>query len=754
MLFCGDMSQIQQLFTCYHSTPRLIRLQKILHSQGEDTHMFNRMKPLPGLLAIIFSAGVDAQVVDAAQQLQEVTVTGTREARLVAETPATVDMVKGELIREQRPSHPSQIMNQVPGVRVSNLSGEGHSTAIRQPLTTSPVYLYLEDGIPTRSTGFFNHNALYEINVPQSGGMEISKGPGSALYGSDAIGGTINVLTRTPPNQGEFEASAEAGSYGWGRVMMSGGNASGDDAWRASLNLTTNNGYQDKASYNRETGNFRWDRALGNDATLKTIFSFSTVDQNHVGSLTKRQFDSDRERKTNNIEFSYRKVDAFRLSTTYEKESGNSLISITPYLRDNSMDIIPSWMVSYDPVKYTTQNQSFGFLSKYRHDFEPMRARVIVGLDFDISPGSRDEDSIRVTSTGNSTTGKTYTYNKGVAPVQIYDYDVTFRSISPYIHGELSPTEKLRLNAGLRYDNMQYDYDNNFNGGAAGATRGVSGSFPGNGWYGHVASTKVDYSHWGPKLGATYEFSKALNGFASYSNSFRTPSEGQVFRGNRESTAARAQLQAQSLLDLDPVIVDNYEIGLRGLAGKASYEVSVYYMKKKDDIVSFTNPTTNQRTVVNAGETSHKGIELGLGVPITAAWRLDASFSYAKHMYEKWAVSGTTDYSGNEMESAPRLIANTRLTYAPGYMNGGRFQLEWFKLGSYYHDQANTTKYGGYDLFNLRANYPLDKRWELFGSINNLFDKRYAETVGMDGTAPTYSTGLPRIFMAGVQAKW
>lgn len=713
-----------------------------------------RMKTFAGLPAVLLCSTFSVQAAEPVQSLGEVTVTGTREAQLINETPNTVDTVSGERIREQRPSHPSQIMNQVPGVWVSNLSGEGHSTAIRQPLTTAPVYLYLEDGIPTRSTGFFNHNALYEINVPQSGGMEVSKGPGSALYGSDAIGGTVNVLTRTPPRQAEIEASAEAGSYGWGRVMVTGGNAAGDDAWRGSLNLTTNQGYQDHAHYDRQTGNLRWDRAVGSDAIVKTIFSFSKVDQNHVGSLTRSQFDDDDTRKKNNIAFSYRKVDAFRLSSAYEKDLGNALVSITPYVRDNSMEIIPSWMVSYDPVQYTTKNQSFGFLSKYRHDFEPMRARLIVGLDFDISPGSRDEDSIRVTSTGNNISGRNYVYNKGVAPVKIYDYDVTFRSISPYIHGEFSPLEKLRVIAGLRYDSMQYDYDNNFRGGVAGASQGVAGGFPGGGFYGHVADTKVDYSHWGPKLGATYEFSKALSGFASYSNSFRTPSEGQVFRGSRESTAVRAQAAAESLLDLKPVIVDNYEIGLRGLAGKANYEVSLYYMKKKDDILSYQNPATNQRTVVNAGETLHKGIEFGLGVPLADTWRVDASLSYAKHTYETWKISGATDYSGNEMESAPRLIANTRLTYSPGYMRGGRIQLEWFKLGNYYHDAANTEKYDGHNLVNLRANYPFDKRWEVFGSINNLTDTRYAETVGMDGNQPTYSTGLPRTFVLGVQAKW
>ena len=85
-------------------------------------------------------------------------------------------------------------------------------------------YLYLEDGVPIRSTGFFNHNALYEINVPQAGSIEVNRGPGTALYGSDAIGGIVNVLTRTPPAKAEFNLSGDVGPWGWGRVLLGGGN--------------------------------------------------------------------------------------------------------------------------------------------------------------------------------------------------------------------------------------------------------------------------------------------------------------------------------------------------------------------------------------------------------------------------------------------------------------------------------------------------------------------------------------------------
>lgn len=219
--------------------------------------MMNRLALAPLALAMASAFAADKGADYAA--LGEVTVTATREGQLVAETPASVSVIKDKALREVKPTHPSEIMGQAAGVWVNVTGGEGHQTAIRQPLTTNPVYLYLEDGIPTRSTGFFNHNALYEVNLPMAGGIEITKGPGSALYGSDAIGGVVNVLTRKPPTGPEAEASVEAGSYGWGRVLLTGGTAFGNHAVRADLNVSHTDGWRDKTAYDRQSGTLRWD---------------------------------------------------------------------------------------------------------------------------------------------------------------------------------------------------------------------------------------------------------------------------------------------------------------------------------------------------------------------------------------------------------------------------------------------------------------------------------------------------------------
>ena len=108
--------------------------------------------------------------------LEEISVTGTREDTPKSETAETNNALDEQEINEVRPAHPSELLNRIPGVHVNVTGGEGHMLSIRQPITTKPVYLYLENGIPTRSTGFFNHNALYETNIPQAQSVEVTKG--------------------------------------------------------------------------------------------------------------------------------------------------------------------------------------------------------------------------------------------------------------------------------------------------------------------------------------------------------------------------------------------------------------------------------------------------------------------------------------------------------------------------------------------------------------------------------------------------
>ena len=664
-----------------------------------------------------------------AVKVDEVSVIGTREAQSLKETALSIGVIKKEEIEDVKPAHPSEIMQRIPGVHVNVTGGEGHMTAIRQPITTKAVYLYLEDGIPTRSTGFFNHNALYEINVPQSERIEVLKGPGSALYGSDAIGGVINVETKPSPLKAEADISAEVGGFGWKRLLIGGGDSMGDDGYRISLNLTHTDGWRDSTQYDRKSTTVRWDRMLESGASLKTVLSTSDIDQQTAGSSRLLATDYYNNPTLNYTPISYRKVSAFRLSTAYEKENSDSLLSVTPYVRSNSMELLPNWALSYDSTIYETKNDSLGLLVKYRQDYKRMRTRLVVGADIDYSPGGRLEQDITATKTGNIYTS----YTLGSI---LYDYDATFSALSPYTHIEFSPSAKLRLTVGLRYDLMSYNYKNNLTVLTTGSHR-------------RPADTIVNFNNLSPKLGATYKINSSLNGFISYRQAFRAPSESQLFR----------QGKAINTVDLKPIKVASFEAGLRSSRKDTHYEITIYYMKKRDDILTYYDTAANTRETLNAGATSHQGIELGYGHSYSQSLSLDIAASYAKHTYEEWNPKTGVSYSGNEMEAAPRLIANTRLGYKADILNGGKIELEWVKLGDYWMDPANTYKYSGYDVFNLRLNHIISHKLELYARLMNVADKRYATNAKYTpaGWGPEkfeYSPGMPRTAYVGMKYKF
>lgn len=662
-----------------------------------------------------------------AVRLDEVTVTGEREGQQRSETAMTVQGQEGEEVRAAQPTHPSEVMNRIPGVLVNITQGEGHMTAIRQPLTTSPVYLYLEDGIPTRSTGFFNHNALYETNVPQSDGVEVIKGPGTALYGSDALGGVVNVLTRPAPQSPEAGITVEGGEFGYRRLLIDGGSGDGEDGYRISTNLSSTNGWRDNTEYDRGSANLRFDNTLDSGAIMKTVLAYSKIDQQTAGSSALSLDDYKTDPTINYTPISYRNVKALRFSTSYENEKAGGLTSITPYLRHNTMDILPNWSLSYDPTIYETFNDSLGLLLKYRKNLQG-GARYIVGADIDHSPGGREEHAIAPVKTGDIYTS----YTDGA---MLYDYDVAFSSFSPYVHGELALGKHTRLNAGVRYDMMQYDYETALAPLATGNHR-------------RPEDTRIRYRHASPKLGLVHGISKQQEIFVAYRHGFRAPSEGQLFRqGSSENT-----------VELEPVKLDSVELGWRWRPAKAMVtELSVYNMQKKDDILTFNNPLSGLREVVNAGETSHKGVELLLELPLAANLQLDTAWSYSIHTYEDWVarVNSTTnvDYSDNRMAYAPRVLGNTRLRY--GKLDKFNVGIVWTHVGSYWMDNANTHKYNGHGLLGMSASIPLAEQWKLKLRGHNLNDRLYAERANYHNfRGEEYSPGMPRTWYASLSWQW
>ena len=676
--------------------------------------------------------------------LETVVVTATREARTAQELPESVQVFDQETIDAVSPSHPSEILNRAAGVHVNNLGGEGHMTSIRQPISTRGVYLYLEDGIPIRPTGFFNHNSLYEVNVPQSGVIEVTKGPGSALYGSDAIGGLINSLTRTPPEKTQVKLNLEAGSDQWQRGLLSFGTRQGAHSAVVNFNTTRNDSFREDGDYARDSLTARWDYQSGDRLQVKTLLSYTNVDQSGVSSLEYSDYKNNTDRNRFHGDTAFRDVNAMRLSSEFSWQlNDQQLLTLTPYYRDNTTSMSPSWMVTYDPNVRESQFQSYGLLSKYRVKGSDS-VQWIVGIDLDYTPSQYQEEAVNYSLEGDVYTGFT-SLKDNVTTFDNYNFDAEQTSVSPYVHLEIDLSDRLLASFGVRYDHFIIDYHDNLS--ASISERVFVPQLGRPVTHNRAEDQTVRFSEWSPKLGLVYQFSEDHVAYFNARHGFSIPSVGTLFRsGSTRNTD-----------ELEPISADSLELGVKGEAASwLRYEIAVYQMNIEDDIISVVNGF--ERNVFNAGETQHRGIEISLNGKLTHEWLYAVAFSKTDQKYDSFSYtccfpSQNIDVSGNDIGKAPETIANVSLAYAPSAIEGLRLEIEWEHLSEYYTDETNTAEYDGHDLMNLRASYRVNSELEFYGRVQNLTDELYStytsNQVGDDDIS--YRPGAPRSVYVGVR---
>ena len=698
------------------------------------------MKNIMLVFALTLSSYAETPEIKSKNVIKEtIIVTGTGTEKDLSTSSLSAGKVEGNDIESIRPAHPSEVVNRIPGAIVNNLSGESHFTAIRNNLSTGADYLFLENGVPTRSTGFFNHNALYEINVPQSSGMEIIKGPGTALYGSDAMHGVINVLSGEIPNERLIKLGMEYGFQNWYRHLLTYGDRLNDQhAFRLDFNQTFSDGWREYSEYQRHSASLQWLWTPSEDFEMKTVLSYNFVDQSSVSGLSK--FDWKHNPDDNYFRIPGRDVESYRLSSKMTKFlDADSEISITPYARYASTSgLIPSWLLSTNPAAFANKGEiwdngfkSYGALFKYTQYFDKWDSLLVAGFDFDHSPGYYEVNEVLFDREFNAN-GNVYFNDFEKTGNVLRDFDATYTSYSPYVHFEASPFDDWRFDFGLRYDYATFEHDQHLSGANL------------------ISDTTVSFSQLSPKLGFVYDVTENHHLYGSYRRGFRAPSAGTLFDADADERST----------DLEPTTIDSYELGIRGnIIDSVSYDLTVYYMDKKNDIITFrdpNNPALDFKS--NNGRSTHKGIEFGLAWEVNEEFDFKVSASYAKHKFKEWdlglaqfpgAPSGT-ELEGNELERAPKYYQTYLLNYHPHWMKGGSIELEVIYQGSYYTDSRNTDKYGGHELVNIRAEYPINDNLKVYGRLMNVFDSDHTSFTS-SSTATGFRPGEPRSLFLGFE---
>ncbi|WP_343695194.1 TonB-dependent receptor plug domain-containing protein [Flavobacterium sp.] len=291
-----------------------------------------------------------AQDTTKSQELENVYITANRTATLRKETPVAISKLTAKTINEAKATAIYEIINKTPGVLMVNLGNEQHMMSIRQPMTTNAYYLYLEDGLPIRPMGIFNHNALLEINQYNLQSIEVVKGPVSSLYGPEAVGGTINLISIKPPVNPEFKFGVQADNYGYRRFQAAGGATVGKVGFHiAGISSLQENGWMTYSDYNKDNLNARIDYNISPSTRLISNTMYGKYYSDMSGSVNEDAFYNRTYKSTSN--FTYRKSDALRTRLTLEHDwNSNSSSYITAYFRDNKLGQNPSYGIKWSPT--------------------------------------------------------------------------------------------------------------------------------------------------------------------------------------------------------------------------------------------------------------------------------------------------------------------------------------------------------------------------------------------------------------------
>jgi outer membrane receptor protein involved in Fe transport len=129
---------------------------------------------------------------------------------------------------------------------------------------------------------------------------------------------------------------------------------------------------------------------------------------------------------------------------------------------------------------------------------------------------------------------------------------------------------------------------------------------------------------------------------------------------------------------------------------------------------------------VSGGRTRHRGLEYDLDWAFAKAWTIAGSGTVARHEYRFTAAveQGEQITAGNDIDTAPRDVHTLRLQHQTVSLAA---ELEWMHVGNYWANAANTARYDGHDLLNLRLSWQPQPTWTFALRVTNLLDAAYAD---------------------------
>ncbi|MBD1553505.1 TonB-dependent siderophore receptor [Pseudomonas sp. C2L11] len=668
----------------------------------------------------------------------------TKTSTPLSETPRSVSVVTRQRMQDQASQTLTDILGYVPGIFAPPFAvGDGLAGDlfyIRGYNATDYGYGLLKDGLRLQGNRYDTTAEPYGLER-----TEVFRGPSSILYGENAPGGLVNLVSKRPTTTAQGEARLSYGNDNrkqvaldvsgpltddnriLGRVVLLGRESDTqvksvpDDriyvAPSITFNLDENTALTLLSTYQRD----RTKLELGYPAA-------GTLLDNVNGKIKKDAFtgnpnwdDFKRETWTLGYEFSRQLDDnwQFRQNSRYmesrldrqESWPGNldeagfgSTLTNTAYDRQNKS------------LAYSLDNQLEGHFSTGALD-----NTVLVGASYDRTSFNQDWLAGRG--------GTIDVFNPAYSAVQPATTQYVQNSqLSQQMYGVYSQLQS-------KYDQWIFllggrqDYVNSTYRNRASAAHTGSAA---------VAGTDLDgWDHrfsW--QTGLMYQFTNGLSPYVSYSTAF-TPSQ--------QSSDPTGAL-------FNPILSSQYEAGLKfePKGWNTTFTAAAFDLTKKDDVVSDSSGFSRQ-----VGKSESKGVELEVNSDVTKNLSLAASYTYTDARVTKDTAGSL--YKDHQLTGVPRNMASAWATYR--FLEGA---LSGFRVGGGIRYFDNTFAYtpatlygklktGDVTLVDALVGYDINKHWSVDVNAKNLFDKEYVS--GCNNAGRCY-WGEQRTLLGTVAFRW
>lgn len=692
-----------------------------------------RLAALPALLLPLIAA---AQAAD--EQTMVVTAAPTTVSEL--DTPAAVSVVNGDEMRQAAPRvNLSESLGAVPGLQVQNrqnyaqdlqLSIRGFGSRSTYGVRGLRIYV---DGIPATMPD--GQGQTSNIDIGSVDTIEVLRGPFSALYGNSS-GGVINVTSQTGTQPPTVEASSYYGSFGtWHYGMkatgaVGDGSHAGDVDYTVSTNRFTTHGYRDHSGARKNLANARLGVRINDVSKLTLLLNSVDIKANDAGGLTADEWRDNPRQSPRGDQYNTRKnTRQTQAGLRYERQlSAQDDLSVMMYAGERettqfqSIPRAPQLKPSHAGGVIDLTRHYQGIDTRLTHRGELLvPVTLTAGLDYENMSERRKGYENFVMVNGAPQYGEQGALRRNERNLMW--------NVDPYLQTQWQLTDKLSLDAGVRYSSVWFDSNDYY-------------ITPGNG----DDSGDASYHKWLPAGSLKYALTDAWNVYLSAGRGFETPTINEL--------SYRSDNQSGLNFGLKPSTNDTVEIGSKTRIGNGLFTAALFQTNTDNEIV-VDSSSGGRTSYKNAGKTRRQGMELGLDQQFGESWRLKAAWTWLDATY-RTNVCDDASCNGNRIPGIARNMGYASFGYQPeqGWYAGSDIRY----MSDIMANDENTAKAPSWTVVGLTTGY----KWsygrmdmDLFGRIDNLFDREYVGSVIVNESNGRYYEPAPgRNYGIGLSLAW